>query len=51
MYDAGVKDDNLALIYRANKEINMAVNTPTGLTQRQNLENVVLQGDTWGPGG
>ena len=26
----------------------MAVNTPDGLTDRQQLSNVVLQGDTWG---
>ena len=25
----------------------MAVNTPNGLTERQNLSNVLLQGDTW----
>ena len=48
VYDAGVKDDNLALIYKANKEINMAVNTPSGLSERQVIKNSVLQGDTWG---
>ena len=48
IYDAGVKDDNLSLIYQANKEVRMAVNTPSGLSERQTLENVVLQGDTWG---
>ena len=26
----------------------MAVNTPSGLSERQTLENIVLQGDTWG---
>ena len=48
IYDVGVTDDNLALIYRANKKINMAVNTPSGLSERQKIENVVLQGDTFG---
>ena len=48
VYDAGVRDDNLALIYRANEDINMAVNTPSGLSERQSIKNVVLQGDTWG---
>ena len=47
IYDAGLKDDNPALLYGANKEINMAVNTPSGLSERENIENVVLQGDTW----
>ena len=48
IYDAGMKDDNLSLIYEANREIHMSVNTPGGLTERQTLKNLVLQGDTWG---
>ena len=46
-FDVGMDDDNLSLIYNANKKIQMAVNTPSGLTERQTLKNVVLQGDTW----
>ena len=48
IYDTGLKDDNLVLIYKANKEINMAVNTPSGLSERQIISNSVLQGDTFG---
>ena len=48
IYDVGVNDDNLSLIYQANKDIRMAVNTSDGLSERQRLEDVVLQGDTWG---
>ena len=48
VYEAGLKDDNLFLIYKSSKEIYMSVNTPNGLTDRQTLKNVVLQGDTWG---
>ena len=48
LYDAGVKDDNLVLLHKANKDIHMAVKTPSGLTKRQTVENSVLQGDTWG---
>ena len=48
IYDAGMKDDNLSLIYKANANIRMAVNTPNGLTERQTINNVVLQGDTFG---
>ena len=48
IYDVGVNDDNLSLIYQANNDIRMAVNTPDGLSERQQLQNVVLQGDTWG---
>ena len=48
IYEAGLQDDNLSLLYQANKEIFMAVNTPTGLSERQRLENIVIQGDTFG---
>ena len=48
IYDAGLSDDNLELIYQANKKVDMAVNTPDGLSERKCLEDVVLQGDTWG---
>ena len=48
IYDYGLKDDTLALIHQANEEIHMSVKTPGGLTERQILKNIVLQGDTWG---
>ena len=48
IYDVGINDDNLPLLYEANKHIKMAVNTPHGLSERQTIENVVLQGDTFG---
>ena len=48
IYEYGLDDDNLSLIYQANREIFMAVNTPGGISERQTLENIVLQGDTWG---
>ena len=33
-FDAGIKNDNLALIYHANKEVNMSVNTTDGQTDK-----------------
>ena len=48
IFDAGVNDDNLILLYKANEDVKMAVNTPYGLTERQTIKNVVLQGDTFG---
>ena len=48
VYEAGLKDDNLSLVYEAKREIFMAVNTPYGLSERQTLKNIVLQCDTWG---
>ena len=48
LYDVGLKDDTLALLHEANRNIKMAVKTPSGLTQRQTINNCVLQGDTFG---
>ena len=48
IYDTGVDDDNLALLYRGNEEIHMAVKTANGLSERQIIRNCVLQGDTFG---
>ena len=48
IYKTEIKDDNLSLIYEANKEIFIAVNTKNGLTHRQLIENSFLQEDTWG---
>ena len=42
LYDTGVDDDNLHLLYEANKEIHMSVKTPTGLTDRQTIHYIVL---------
>ena len=47
-FDNGIKDDNLHLIYKANKEVEMSVKTPSGLTERKTIKDVVLQGDTFG---
>ena len=49
LFEAGVDDDSLPLLYEANKNINVAVRTPNGLTSRENIKNIVLQGDVFGP--
>ena len=48
IYDTGVDDENMVLLYEANKEINMAVKTANGLTERQLITDTVSLGDTWG---
>ena len=48
LFDSGVDDDNLVLLHKANEEVHMAVKTNSGLTERQVLKDVVLQGDTFG---
>ena len=49
LYEAGVKNRNLALIYEANKTNQVAVKTPLGLTDRIEVNNIVMQGETLAP--
>ena len=48
IFDYGLNDDNLSLIYKANEKVHMAVKSRGGLTKRQVIRNSVLQGDTFG---
>ena len=48
-WEAGIQDDHLALIYEINKNIDVAVKTPFGLTERKQVERVVMQGEVYGP--
>ena len=48
IFDCGFDNDMLPLVYKANVETQMAVNTPHGLTNRTIIRNTVLQGDTFG---
>ena len=48
LFDVGVDDDTLALIHKANKDVHMAVKTPSGLTERQTIKNCALLGNTFG---
>ena len=46
LYDSGVNDDHLQLIYESNRDIKFKVKTPHGMTVEKNLKENVLQGDT-----
>ena len=48
LFDVGVKDDTLLLLYEANNSVNMSVKTPYGNSKRKIITNSFLQGDTWG---
>ena len=48
IYDVGVNDDQLSLLYNANNNVKMAVSTSSGLSERHSIQDVVLQGDTFG---
>ena len=49
LYEAGVTDDKLALIYEGNCINKVAVRTPSGLTERKIIERIVTQGGVTGP--
>ena len=49
MYEVGIKDDNLALIYKSNETNQVAVKTPSGMSERVEMEKMVLQGEIFGP--
>ena len=49
LYEAGVNDDQLAILYEANKTVDVAVKTPHGLTAREAIKKIIMQGDVFGP--
>ena len=49
LYNSGVTDDNLNLIFEANRLNKVAVNTPVGITARVEVNEIVLQGEVFGP--
>ena len=49
VYEAGVVDDYFPLLYEANRETYVAVQTPNGLTKRETIKEIVMQGDVLAP--
>ena len=49
LYEAGVTDDKLALIYEGNKTNKVAIKTPGGMTKRVTIDRIVTQGGVTGP--
>ena len=49
VYSAGLNDDKFALLYNANKLVNITVKTPVGRTERKSMCNVITQGDVFSP--
>ena len=48
-YEAGGIDDMFALVHEANKSVQFAVKTATGMTETANIENKIMQGDVLSP--
>ena len=49
LYEYGVVDDKLALIYEGMRENEISVNTPVGQTERISVPDIVGQGGALGP--
>ena len=49
LFEAGMQNDNLNVIYNLNKNDKVAVITPHGLTERVNIEKIVMQGENLAP--
>ena len=49
LYEAGVDDDKFFLISEANRENLVAVQTPNGLSRREPINEIVMQGDVLAP--
>ena len=49
LWEAGIQDDNLSLIARVNESVEVSVKTPFGKTGSKEINNVVMQGEVFGP--
>ena len=47
MYDAGLRNDKLNLLYLMNQIALVAIKTSSGLTERVTNKNIVMQGTVW----
>ena len=48
LYDNGIRDDKLNMIYQGNLSNNVCVNTPVGQSDRVQIKNIVTQGGPLG---
>ena len=49
LYDSGVRNRNLAMIYEANRKNQVSVKTPDDTTKRVTIDNLVMQGEVMAP--
>ena len=48
LYEAGLTNDNLNLLFLENQNANIAVKTSHGMSERRTIQNIVMQGSVWG---
>ena len=49
LFNSGVRDDKLALLHNINSHVKIAIKTPVGKTETEDIYNVITQGDVFGP--
>ena len=48
LYEAGLNNDKLPLLFLENQNAKVAVKTVQGISRRENIKNIVMQGSVWG---
>ena len=48
MYEAGLQNDKLPLLFMENTNAQVAVKTSEGISNRVNIRNIIMQGSVWG---
>ena len=48
-FETGLKNDNLNMIYKMNESNKVAVATPHGITDRVDIERIIMQGENFSP--
>ena len=48
LFNAGLQNDKLPLLFLENNNAKVAVKTHGGLSRRFNIKNIIIQGSVWG---
>ena len=48
LYEAGLNNDNLNILFLENQNANIAIKTASGKSERINISNIIMQGTVWG---
>ena len=48
LFDSGLQNDKLPLLYMENQNAEIAIKTQTGITDRKSIKNIIMQGSIFG---
>ena len=48
LYESGLQNDKLAVLFAINKNAQVAIKTSHGMTKRVDIPNIIMQGTVWG---